>query len=49
MLLRQLEYFSALAGGRHFGRAAVACRVSQSTARRGAEADPLVAAAARPR
>jgi DNA-binding transcriptional LysR family regulator len=29
MLLRQLEYLSALARERHFGRAASACRVSQ--------------------
>jgi len=31
MLLRQLEYLSALARERHFGRAAAACQVSQPT------------------
>lgn len=29
MILRQLEYLTALAGERHFGRAAAACHVSQ--------------------
>jgi DNA-binding transcriptional LysR family regulator len=39
MILRHLEFLTALARERHFARAAAACKVSQSTLSAGIKAD----------